>query len=290
MKRGLAWYKRDPRAIIDAKRAAKMTCRQAAIYDLVVDLLYEGAGETPDDPKYLAGHFADIGPSAARRAIQDLVDMGKITRRGGMLVQKRAETEAKARENLSETRAKAGKKGGEKSAENRRKANEYSGPQAASATSKTQADKRREEKRDEEEDARARTSPSELSEARDIRDRLLPIIGVDPSKDVTGKWWGPSPVYDVQSWLELGLTEDDILGEAGAVTAGFTTPPHSLAFLTPAMKRLAGRKTAPKLQPVLPNPSAGGQYGRSHATDAARDEHEERMRRIRQAAIEGTTG
>ncbi len=45
MKRSLDWYKREPCAIIDAKRAARMTCRQAAVFDLVPDLIYEGGGE-----------------------------------------------------------------------------------------------------------------------------------------------------------------------------------------------------------------------------------------------------
>ena len=45
MKRSLDWYNREPRAIINAKPAARMTCRQAAGFDLVPDLIYEGGDE-----------------------------------------------------------------------------------------------------------------------------------------------------------------------------------------------------------------------------------------------------
>lgn len=147
MRRGLDWYKREPRAFLDGCRAARMTERQVAVYSVILDLIYDHGGETPDDAKHISSYFSDMGTAAARNAIQQLVDIGKIYRVGDMLHQKRAETEAKTRENLSETRAKAGRFGGISSGNSRRQHNENNDISEASASSKNEADieKRREE-------------------------------------------------------------------------------------------------------------------------------------------------
>ena len=125
MDRGLEWYKRDPRAMIDAKRAANdglgLTMRQAAVFDLVIDLIYEGAGQTPNSPRYFASHFRDMGIRAAREAVQSLIDMGKLNEKDGMIYSSRATLEAQARKELSEKRSESGKKGGKNSAKTREK-------------------------------------------------------------------------------------------------------------------------------------------------------------------------
>lgn len=149
MDRGLEWYKRDPRAMIDAKRAANssqgMTVAQAAIYDLVTDLLYEGAGETPNNPKYFASHFADMSTRSARLAVEFLIADGKLEQNSrGFLTNSRAKLEAKARQTVSKVRAEAGKKGGKKSAEVRELSNKNNKTAQANASSKIQPEKRRE--------------------------------------------------------------------------------------------------------------------------------------------------
>ena len=146
MQRGLDWYKREPQAIIDAIRAAKMSTRQAAIYNLIIDLSYVGAGKTPDDPDYIAAHFSDVGAAAARNTINDLIAMGKLRSEDGFLIQKRCENEAETRKNLSKTRADAGRLGGVSSGFSRRQSNENNDLFEAHASSKHQAEKRREEK------------------------------------------------------------------------------------------------------------------------------------------------
>lgn len=85
MRRGLEWYKREPRAFLDGIRAARMTERQAVIYGIVIDLIYDHGGETPDDPKHIASYLSDLGTAAVRHTIQQLVDMGKVFRVGDML-------------------------------------------------------------------------------------------------------------------------------------------------------------------------------------------------------------
>lgn len=147
MDRGLDWYKRDPRSMIDAKRAANdsngMTMAQAAVYDLVTDLIYEGAGETPNNPKYFASHFSDMSTRAARLSVEFLLGIGKLeTNEKGFLSNSRAKVEAKARQTLSETRANAGQKGGKKTASNIKKRNEINETGQANAVSKTAPEKR----------------------------------------------------------------------------------------------------------------------------------------------------
>lgn len=148
MDRGLDWYRRDPRAMIDAKRAANdsqgMTMAQAAIYDLVTDLIYEGAGQTPNNPKYFASHFSDMSTRAARLSVEFLIGIGKLeTNSRGFLSNSRAKLEAKARQVVSEARAKAGEKGGKNSAKARKKSNENNDGGEANASSKTQPEKSR---------------------------------------------------------------------------------------------------------------------------------------------------
>jgi hypothetical protein len=122
-----------------------MTERQVAVYTVIIDLIYDHGGETPDDPKHIASYFADMGTASARNAIQQLVDMGKVYRVGDMLHQKRAENEAKIRENLSEIRAKVGRLGGISSGNTRRAINENNGLTKANASSKHEAEKEKEE-------------------------------------------------------------------------------------------------------------------------------------------------
>jgi hypothetical protein len=85
MKRGLDWYAREPRSFLDGVRAAKMTARQVVIYGIIIDLIYDGGGETPDDPKHIASYLSDMGAAAVRATVEQLIAMGKIYRVGTML-------------------------------------------------------------------------------------------------------------------------------------------------------------------------------------------------------------
>jgi plasmid stabilization system protein ParE len=110
--------------MLDAIRAGhngvKMTDRQAAIYNIILDLIYDGGGETPDDPAHVAAHLSNVGPAAARNAIQQLIDMGKLIREGSMLTQERARNESETQRKLGETRSVSGSLGGVSSGESRR--------------------------------------------------------------------------------------------------------------------------------------------------------------------------
>lgn len=174
MKRGLEWYKREPQAIRMAIMAARMTAAQAAIYNLVIDLIYEGGGETPNEPQHIAAHFSDIGTAKARTTISELIAMGKLFVVGSMLHEKRAENQAKTRRKLSETRAEIGRIGGVSSGVSRAKTNDNNDMSEANASSKHEAERERDRERDKKEKKEARENalshlervvPHDLAEA-----------------------------------------------------------------------------------------------------------------------------
>lgn len=189
MRRGLEWYKREPRAFLEGVRAARMTERQIAVYSIVLDLIYDGGGETPDDPKHIASFLADVGQAAVRATIAQLVDLGKIYRVGDMLHQKRAENEAKTREKLTETRAFTGRLGGVSSGFSRRRANENNEISEANASSKREAEK---EKR-REELSEAKASDENPDFAKQLWDRGVAFLERNgtpnrQAKAMIGKW------------------------------------------------------------------------------------------------------
>lgn len=303
MRRGLDWYKREQRAILDAIRAAKMTDRQAAIYNIVLDLIYDGGGETPDDPRHIGSYLSNVGQAAARTTIQQLVDMGKLTRADGMLHQKRAENEAKTRGNLSETRAEVGRLGGISSGVSRRKAKENNALDEASASTKHEAEKResREENRvggDRVRDTRAPDLPEPEPAPLTFRERIRAACGVDPTSGLTGR--GSARLADqadmlrVKGWFQLGLTPDEILIEISTTMAGKTDgPPSSLKFFDKPMARLAAAKAAPPpdIRDVTPPASQGGPRNDRAAQPRPdrRADESQRLSRILDVAARGTT-
>lgn len=136
--------------MLGATRAAKMTALQAAIYNLVIDLIYEGAGETPNDPAYFAAHYGDVTPDAAAGAVADLVGMSKLIISGKNLTQERARREAKTKQNVKQTRSKSGKIGGIKSGEARRNKALLNCGEANDEAKRSREDKRREDKKERE--------------------------------------------------------------------------------------------------------------------------------------------
>lgn len=252
MKRGLDWYKREPASMLDAIRAARMTDTQAAVYNVVLDLIYLTAGETPNDPRFIAAHFSNIGAAKARRTIDELIEMGKLDVVGDMLHQKRAENEAETRKNLREIRADAGRLGGVRSGISRRKSNEINETGEAIASTKPEPEKRREEK----------IGGGGGSDAE--HDAILIAAGVDPTKDVTGKWFGLSAQHEVASWRALGLTQSEIIDVVRDVRRGGRHPPSTLSYFRQPMQRAAGLKVAAPLDPIPPSDQAtgGSRHGR----------------------------
>ncbi len=144
-RRGAHWYKREPHAYLGGVRG--LTERQHAVYGVVLDLIYDGGGQCPDDPKWIAGWYSNIGAAAVRRTILELVSLGKLQVEGGFLTNKRAKNEAKTDQELRENRSKTGVKGGKRSAELRLAAKENNDLEQPSGSTNVQPDKIRVDKK-----------------------------------------------------------------------------------------------------------------------------------------------
>lgn len=248
MKRGLDWYKREPAAIIDAIRAARMTTAQAAVYNLVLDLIYLTNGETPNDPRYIAAHFSDMGTAKASRAIDDLVAMGKLTVVGGMLIQKRAASEVHPRKNLSEIRADAGRLGGFRSGISRQKINENNETGEAIASSNSEPEKReiREEKKDV-------VVVVGAGEAKPLFRRVLEAVGLNPNGILPARWMPPAAEIEVNRFRDFGngLTDDQIVAVAVESRKRHPDPPKGPKALETAMRHIAETLAAPPPRRVI---------------------------------------
>lgn len=108
MKHGSEWYKRDPQAYLGGVQG--LTAKEHAVYSVTLDLIYQHGGSVNNDPKWIAGWISDMGAATVRKAIQSLVEKGKLGVEGDQITQKRAKNQAKTRENLTETAGKNGKK------------------------------------------------------------------------------------------------------------------------------------------------------------------------------------
>jgi len=160
---GANWYKREPAAYLGG--VVGMTTRQHAVFGVILELIYMHGGSCPDDPKWIAGWFSDLGVAAVRNTISELAGMGKLTVDGDRLTNKRAKNEAKTREKLRENRGEIGKKGGVQSGFARRAAKENN--DLSEPIGSPRLDKIREEEKRE-----AKASPK-----KSPRSVLAPVLG-----------------------------------------------------------------------------------------------------------------
>lgn len=265
MRRGLDWHRREQRAILDAILEAKMTDRQAAIYNIVLDLIYDGAGETPDDPKHIASYLSNVGAAAARTAIQQLVDMGKIYRVGSKLHQKRAETEAKAKRNLSEIRSEIGRLGGVSSGVSRSKSSNNNDLGEAIGSSKREAEKRREDKN-------GGGGAREISDFENRQQSHVELI-----VHAMGHRRKPKPEdhEEIEIWIGLGVPITRHLEVVRGVMdarGDSASPPSSIRYFRHAMQRYAdgserSNSAAINRYSTGPSPAAGVTFDLSNVEE-----------------------
>ena len=257
MRRGLDWYARDPQAIRMAIKAGSgavdtrgqripMTTAQAAVYSLVLDLIYECGGEFPNNPEDIASHFSDMGKAKARATIAELVDMGKLFIVDGMLHEKRAEIQAKSRRKLSETRAETGRKGGVSSGVSRRASSENNGIAEANASSKREAEIEREK---EGSSVVAREGSPEPS----LYERVLIAYRRNPADIPSHNWFPHIVEMHLGRWLNLGLSEDEIVTVCAANHQRHGNMPNGPRALDDEMARFAGLKHVEALKPIIPS-------------------------------------
>jgi uncharacterized protein YdaU (DUF1376 family) len=225
---GLPYYKAYPRDFFDGTRGMHGDLKGA--YRMVLDLIYQHGGQLYNDPRHISGQ---LGYSVRKwnSLFSVLVEMGKLHLNGEIISNFRADKELVQLSLMQDKQRENGLKP---------KINKHI-PEATAKPplSHTEPDTDTEE---------GGGGSAGAREAVDHEEVLL-AAGVDPSKDVTGKWHSSGQIWEAKRWQDdLGLSGPEILAELRGAVNG--KPPGSLAYFTPIMQRAAARKTAPKLVPV----------------------------------------
>ncbi len=92
---------------------------------------------------------------------------------------------------------------------------------------------------------------------RDDHEAVLVAAGIDPSKDVTGRWWSSAQIATVDRWRAAGFSQADILAEVSNTVIG-RPPPKTLAYFDPVFERALAARSAPPLQPSPQPPAIAG--------------------------------
>lgn len=267
MKHGSDWYKREPTAYLGGVQG--MTAKEHAVYSIVLDLIYQHGGSVNDDPAWISGWISDMGSAAVRKAIESLIQRGKLVREGDQLTNTRAKSEAKTKENLRETREKTGKKGGIASGKSRAVSNENKGIAEALASP------REEKRREESSSSSARESADDPESWTDDRllDEVMAAVGVR-GYPIPTHWMPPGSTLHVGRWRrDLGLSCRRIVDAARASRANHAEPPNGPKALDATMRRLAAELTA---DPMTPAPRGG----KGHSQQSEREQKMKRWAKI----------
>lgn len=119
-KAGADWYKREPIAYLADTQG--LSSKEHAVYSIVLELIYVHGGEINNDPRWISGWISDMGSAAVSNALKALASRSSISLEitPEKISQKRAKAEAKTKANLREVRRENGKIGGIKSGETRK--------------------------------------------------------------------------------------------------------------------------------------------------------------------------
>jgi uncharacterized protein YdaU (DUF1376 family) len=109
------WYKRCGADFIHG--TMMLTLEQKGAYSLCLDLIYDRGGPIPDDARWLSG-VCGVSIRKWNSIRERLIELGKITVKGGHLTNERASSELVSMELQRRNQAESGAKGGRKRAEN----------------------------------------------------------------------------------------------------------------------------------------------------------------------------
>lgn len=80
-------------------------------------------------------------------------------------------------------------------------------------------------------------------------DQVLDAAGIARQGRIPERWMPPASMLHVNRWLTMGLTEAEVVDVIRASQAGRSDKPAGPAAFDRAMKRLAGEKMAPPIEP-----------------------------------------
>ena len=224
---------------------AHLSPEEDGIYMRLLRLCWRTPGcSIPDDPEWVTRMIRVTPEYYAERVVPIIAEF--FRRRKARLFNPRLSEEFERIKVTSETRGNAARKRWRS-----RQAIEIGGKQVKPGICKTHA-KRMHLEPEPEPDIKDATADSAYARDADPFDAILIAAGIDPTKDVTGKWHGSAQMCEADRWrTDLGLSQQEILAVLGDISSrrNGRGPPSTLSYFTPAMKVAAGRKTAPKLQP-----------------------------------------
>lgn len=97
------WYKREPAAFLRGVQG--MGPELIGAYTVILDILYARGGDMPRDDRHLSGVLG-CSIRKARSLTEQLINLEKITIKGGKIANERASIEFEMRRNQRETRVK----------------------------------------------------------------------------------------------------------------------------------------------------------------------------------------
>lgn len=272
--RHASWFKFYPADFMNGVRG--LSAQEVGLYTMILCRIYEESGPVEYHPLRLST-YCGMREATFTKTFEKLVALGKLRVVDGSIVNARAETEISNRSHDLESASRAGKASAKKRQQNQR--HEATGVQRAFNHTDTDTDTDIGGGRVESAGAR-QTSAPEAHDALPPTDRelVLEAMGFGPDGVVSpGRMiGGQGDMAELRRWLDLpGMTLPIIIDEirriAGSKPDG---PVASFKYFTPAMTRLSGQLTAPRL---IPTP---------YAHQPQQDGPHERFNRPRQAAAD----
>lgn len=241
------WFRLRPSKFMAGIRG--LNANEVKAYFCIVCRIMEHRAPVEEDREILAT-YCEMRQSSFDKALDRLIRLKKLRRTDdGRISNAFCDAEISWLESYSENQKRAGKKSAEK-----RQGKQRAEPTDVQPTF-NQEDRDREEK----------IGSGGVAGASDAEhDAILIAAGIDPTKDVTGKWLGLSAQHEVASWRALGLTQSEIVDVIRDVRRGARHPPSTLSYFRQPMQRAAGLKVAAPLDPIPPSDQAtgGSRHGR----------------------------
>jgi hypothetical protein len=224
-----------------------LTLEQEAAYHRVVSTIRLYERPLKHNLRVLSGLWR-CNERKAKRILEELIEVGKLTIEGGLIVDEKAVHDASILRQSRVDKQLAGREGGIESGKSRRKALENNKTGEAPAST-------REEKAREEKSINGGGDSASAPKRMTPRERILEAIGVDPVSGLTGRGGAQLgkqvDMIDAGKWVfDLGLSWDEIITEIRDVMSRkHDGPPSSFKFFDAPMRRLAAAKAAPPLTP-----------------------------------------
>ena len=266
-----SWFKFYPADFMNGVRG--LSAQEVGLYTMLLARIYEENGPIEYHPLRLST-YCGMREATFVKTLENLLALGKITLREGMLSNARAEAEISNRSHDLKNASKAGKASAEKRQQNQRQ----------DATSVQQAFNHTDT--DTDTDKRVVVVSAQARDDADLtyREKLLHAAGIDPRKTITPGPKAPGSELDMieaGKWLNDSRFggEDEIVKMVASIRSGMRDPPSTLRYFTKPLLAFAAAKSA-----SLPESPNEVNYDRQPARNRRQTAADEALRRRLDAA------